>query len=148
MNKIFFLFFFVLISCGYKPLYTNKNLDKFTFNKIELKGNKDINRRIISQLNIKQNSSNFNFENLLLTNTKEIVAISKNSKGQIELFKMNLIVDLEIKDQNKVVKKKNFQKEFSYKNLDNKFSLSEYEIDIENNLINEILEDITLYLNI
>ena len=41
-----------------------------------------------------------------------------------------------------------FYEEFSYKNKDNKFDLSEYEIKLEDNLIDKIIEDLIIYLEI
>ena len=43
---------------------------------------------------------------------------------------------------------KYISEEFSYKNKENKFDLSEYEINIEENLINKIIEEINFYINI
>jgi len=41
-----------------------------------------------------------------------------------------------------------FYEEFSYKNKDNKFDLSEYEIKLENDLIDKIIEDLNIYFKI
>ena len=51
-------------------------------------------------------------------------------------------------DYNGIFSEKNFTKEFSYKNKVNKFDLSQYEIEIEKNLINKIMEELILYINI
>ena len=50
-------------------------------------------------------------------------------------------------NMNKIVEK-NFYEEFSYKNQDNKFDLSEYEIKLENDLVDKIIDDLIIYLNI
>ena len=51
-------------------------------------------------------------------------------------------------DQEKIIKEKNFSKEFLYKNLDNKFDLYEYEIDVQESLIRKITEELIIYLNL
>ena len=64
------------------------------------------------------------------------------------LFKMILEIRLKIEDKQATQKEKIFVKEFSYKNLENKFDLSEYETNIENNLINQIVEEMIIYLSV
>ena len=46
MKKLFILILFFMTSCGYQPLYVNKNSSDLVFNKVELFGDKEINRRI------------------------------------------------------------------------------------------------------
>ena len=57
-------------------------------------------------------------------------------------FKITLI------DNKNNSSEKIFYEEFSYKNKDNKFDLSEYEIKLENDLIDKIIEDLIIYFNI
>lgn len=148
IQKILFIFLFFLTNCGYQPLYSSKDFKDFTFKEIELKGDKSLNRKILSSLSFKQDVSNFNYEILILENMKSIIETSKNSKGQPDSFKMVIEVKIIIKNSNDFIKERVFSEEFSYNNLDNKFDLSEYEINLENNLINKIVERIILYLNL
>jgi len=46
------------------------------------------------------------------------------------------------------LKKKSFVKDFSYNKKDNKFELAEYQKEIEINLVDEIIEELTMYLNL
>ena len=61
---------------------------------------------------------------------------------------MILNVTYSIKNEDDVIKEQSILKEFSYKNLDNKFDLNEREIEIENNLLNEIIDEFFIYLSI
>ena len=45
------------------------------------------------------------------------------------------------------LEKKNVSKQFSYNVLANKFKLKEYQEEVENNLINQIIRDIKIFLN-
>ena len=148
MQKFILIFIFLLTSCGYQPLYSKKTSNELTFNKIDTEGDKNISNRIITSTSIKKNTQNFNFEKLILKNKKNIVITSKNSKGEAESYKMILNVEIITQDKNSKINKKNFSEEFIYKNLDNKFDLSEYEITVESNLIDKIVEKIIIYLNI
>ena len=82
MRNYLIIFIFLLYSCGYQPLYSNKNSNKFTFKEIELLGDKDINQNLISSTFLKQDKQNFIYDKLVLKNNKEIIETSKNSKGQ------------------------------------------------------------------
>jgi len=72
---------------------------------------------------------------------------SKNQKGQSKYYRMVVYLNLIIEDNEKIIKKKAFVKDFAYNAKDNKFELSEYENQIENNLIKEIIEEVNIYLN-
>lgn len=148
MRNYLIIFIFLLYSCGYQPLYSNKNSNKFTFKEIELLGDKDINQNLISSTFLKQDKQNFIYDKLVLKNNKEIIETSKNSKGQPESYRM--IIDLEVTliNEGKTIKKKIFSEEFSYKNLDNKFDLYEYETSVQSSLINKITEELIIYLNL
>ena len=53
-----------IISCGYQPLYIKKdNLDK-PINIISFEGNKKINKKIISYLNIKENKNKHKYKSM------------------------------------------------------------------------------------
>ena len=148
MKKILFLFLFLITSCGFEPLYSNKNLNKFSFEKIETEGEKNINRRILSTVSIKESGTNFSHKKLILKNEKKIIETSRNSKGQPDSFKMSIKLKIILEDNMNKIVEKNFYEEFSYKNQDNKFDLSEYEIKLENDLVDKIIDDLIIYLNI
>ena len=61
---------------------------------------------------------------------------------------MTINLEIKIIDKANIIKEKEFSEEFSYKNLDNKFDLYEYEIDVRNKLIKKITEKLIIYLNI
>ena len=148
MRNFLLIFIFLLSSCGYQPLYSNKNSNKFIFKEIKILGDKNINRNLISSTFLKQDKQNFIYDKLILKNERKIIETSKNSKGQPESYRM--IIDLEVTliNEGKTLKNKKFAEEFSYKNLDNKFDLHEYEINVQNNLIDKITEELIIYLNL
>ena len=87
MKKLIILILFFLSSCGYQPLYSNKNSEIYTFSEMELLGNKEINRRIISAISIKEDKQNFKFQKIILKNEKRIIETSKDSKDSQILLK-------------------------------------------------------------
>tara|TARA_B100001121_G_C18235887_1_gene410402 strand:- start:42 stop:491 length:450 start_codon:yes stop_codon:yes gene_type:complete len=149
MIKKLFISFLLLIltSCGYQPLYSKKEI-KLIVKDLEQIGNVNLNNKIISALSIEIDKSNFSNQKIILRSSKQIIETSKNNKGQPDTYKM--LIDLKFSriDNNGIFSEENFSEEFSYKNKDNKFNLSQYEIEIEKNLINKIIEKLILYINI
>lgn len=148
MKKILILLFFVLSSCGYQPIYSVKGSNNFVFKKIELIGDKRINRLVLSIMDIKENKKEFSHEKIILKNDKKIIETSKDSKGKPDSFKMILSLEMIIENNGKIIKKNEIIKEFGYKNLENKFNLSQYENDLENNLINEIVDELIILFSL
>tara|TARA_B100001121_G_C18592718_1_gene575451 strand:- start:281 stop:700 length:420 start_codon:yes stop_codon:yes gene_type:complete len=137
-----------LSSCGYNPLYLNKDFKKFTFSEIELIGNKKINRKIISSLSLKKDEQTNIDNKISIDSNKEIIETSKNSEGQVTSYRMIIKVVIKIEEDDNTFKTKGFTKDFSYNNKDNKFDLAEYQNQVETNLINKIIEELIIYINL
>jgi hypothetical protein len=151
MNKIaiiltLFIFIF-LISCGYKPIYSLDSIN-FKINKITFSETNRLNYKILNLLKkYQQKNDNKNIYDLNIKSEKKITTVSKNSKGESLVFSMEIIIELETVDKNNVLNKNNFIKNYTYNNNDNKFDLNQYEKSIENNLVEEIINSITIYIS-
>jgi len=147
----YILIFFFLTSCGYQAIYSKKNSTKISINKIELIGNKNINRKIISFANLKKiNNEKYSY-NLTLISSKKIEAVAKDNTGNTYVYKTTIDIEFYLKDpnnQDQIFKEKKFSSNFSYNNIDNKFDLSQYQKNIEENLINKIVEEIIIFLSL
>tara|TARA_B110000238_G_C16097617_1_gene426806 strand:+ start:181 stop:645 length:465 start_codon:yes stop_codon:yes gene_type:complete len=144
------LIFLILTNCGYQPIYSGKSNINLLINKIELKGDKNINRKIILLTNLKEGDLQKNSYNLSLKSVKRISIIAKNKSGNPSVYRTAINVELTLKnadDLNKIYKTKNFSMNFTYNNVENKFDLQQYQKDIEKNLINNIVEKIEIFLN-
>ena len=148
MKKILLIFVFLLANCNYQPIYINKSLNNVEFSKITINGDKDINRKIINSLSLKENEFDDTLNNLLIKSSYKIQETSKNSKGQVESFRSQIIVNLIINNKKETILNKKFLKDFSYANKENKFELVQYQNEVKNNLINKIIEDIILFINL
>lgn len=148
MKKILIIIFLFVSNCGYQPLYIDADNEKLVFQKIDLQGDKRINRKIISTLNISKSSANFNFEELFLDSKKNKQVTSRNSKGEVTSYKMTITSNLVIKNKDGKGRKKSFGVDYSYNTKKNKFDLAEYETQIENNLVKEIIENMIIYINL
>ena len=149
MQKLIVLIFFLITSCGYQPLYKNvKNNDIFKINEVELIGNQKINKKIFSTIPFVLDKNNKQFNKLFIENKKNIIETSKNSKGQVTSYRTIVDVNFLLKDKNdKILKSKTINKDFSYEIDENKFKFKEYQMKVENNLIQIIIEEILVYLN-
>ena len=142
--------FLLLLNCGYEPIYSKKKIEKnynFSIEEITF-----LNQNTINQL-IKNNLLNYfkNGEKLrkisleINTNTNKTVTV-RNKQGNIEIFSMEIIVDIKIHENETLINYKNFKENFEYKNQSNKFSLEKYEKVIQKNLITKISNNIITYL--
>ena len=135
-----------LWSCGYEPLYLKKNDLKKQINVITLNGDQKINKLIMSSLGIKEDKNASSGYTLLLKSSKKIDVISKNKSGNASVYRSSVTVNLSLTDEETIIKQKEFNSSFTYNNSQNRFGLSQYQKNIESNLINEISEKIFIYL--
>ena len=140
------VFFLLLLSCGYKPIFSSSETN-FSITEIKLFGKMNIGSKIKKNLNIYRNVENKNtFYSLKINADQKKNVISKDAKGDPKIFEIQISVDLTILENNKIKNKKNFKESFTYNNSTNKFDLKRYEENIEDNLIKKIITKITLYL--
>ena len=135
-----------LSSCGYEPLYLKKNDLKQKINVATLDGDQKINKMIMSSLGLKEDKNLTSGYTLILKSSKKIDVISKDKNGNPSVYRSSIIVNLSLTGEEIVVKQREFYSSFTYNNSQNKFSLSQYQKNIELNLINEISEKIFIYL--
>jgi outer membrane lipopolysaccharide assembly protein LptE/RlpB len=129
----------ILYGCGYKPVYSSKDL-LFKINKIT-HDNSKINNQIARSLKSISNDETTNTLNLELNSNKEKIIVSKNKNGDPEMFELKILVNIKVKN-----KEKNFLGKQVYKNIENKFELNEYEIQIERQIISRIIDEVIFFL--
>ena len=146
---IFTLSFFLLISCGYEPIYSDKNKKNYFFsiNEIEFVENTRLNRKIKNKLKpyagLKDRVKNIK---LKIKSYKNKTIESKNVKGEAEKFKVEIIVNVSIAEKENYNKNINIKESFIYDNQTNEYDLTEYETQIDDNLISKITNNIISYL--
>ena len=147
MKKIFLILIILFLNgCGYTPLYSSKDSN---YKVISL--NKNVNN---SLTNYVQNSieviSNENAEkslNISFEYNENISVILKNSKGDPTKNRLNIVIDLSLVDSNdNLIASKQFSESFEYNIDDNKFNLKQYEKNIKFNLIEDITQQILVFL--
>ncbi len=149
MKKILVVFFLILTSCGYQPIYkANENTKNININEVIYSGDQKINDKIYPKLPFILIKDNENLSKLSLESKKGIKITSKDSKGQAVSYRTTINVKILILNNNgNIIDRKVVQKNFSYNSDENKFKFKEYQDKIEENLINGIIEDIIIHLN-
>ena len=148
MKKLIFVVIalFILNNCGYSPIYSSKNNNFYM--DISQKDRSKLNSKIENNIKKFSNQNNENIIQLEISSNKKINIISKDKKGDPSRFSMiiSLTVNILNKNNYEINKTKSFSEKFDYSNNSNKFSLKQYEKDIEDNLINKIIERFIIYL--
>ena len=139
------LLFFILTNCGFEPIHSLKK-SNFNIGEIKITNKNKFNSIIKYNLkNISNNESQNKFD-LIVNSEKKRIISTKDTKGNPELLTMIISIEVQIVKDNVIKNKKSFSENFSYSNNSNKFSLAQYEKNIEKNLINKIIENINTYL--
>jgi len=148
IRKIFYFLLIVALSgCGYESIYFNNNKLNLPIKEFELTGDKNVNRKIISILNLKKdNSKNTNYV-LRLDSQKLLETAAKDKAGNATIFKTSLKVKIQLTKNGKLINEKTFDDSFTYSNSEDKFNLSQYQKSIEENLIDKISEKIIFFLS-
>ena len=149
MKKIIYIVIalFVLNNCGYTPIYSSKNNNFYI--DITQKNRSKLNSKIENNIKKFSSQNNENIIQLEISSNKKINIISKDKKGDPSRFSMIISLTINILNKNnyEINKTKSFTEKFDYNNNSNKFSLKQYEKDIEDNLINKVIERSIIYLS-
>jgi len=135
------ILFLMLTNCGYRALYSNKNLNLDIIKIEKVKKNK-LNFTIEKRLNNFSNKQALNKISLEIDTEKQIKVVSKNMQGNPSRYQMIIKLNINIIDnQNKKINK-NITQDFSYNTNSNRFALSQHEKEIEEVLINKIIDEL------
>ena len=140
------IFSILLISCGFKPIYSSKNSN---FEIIEINNkNKNKNSFMIEKMIMSISNQEANKKlKIDLDYQKIITTILKDTKGDPSKNKLTINVNINVKDNsdNNLINKV-FSEEFSYDVQDNKFDMAQYVNNVSENLNNKISNDIIFLL--
>ena len=141
---IFLIFFLILSSCGYQPIYSTKNLN-FTIGKVE-KENTSLNNKFAKSINALTNRESDKKINIKIESDKRIRVKSKDSKGNTLVLELEINLKfINLDSDNRA--QKLLSRKITYNNSDDKFKLKEYENELEDILITKIIEDLINYLS-
>ena len=141
----YFIFGIILIfftQCGYKPIYSSSKIN-FEIKSLDLN---EKNYFIENKLeNLNTSNPNFFYDLKIISSEKKSI-LSKDKAGKPKALRIEINLDVEVKENEKTIMKKNYINIFNYQNLDKKFELNQYENQIREDLFNEISSEIFLDL--
>ena len=146
-NKFFYFFLFLLFltSCGYKPIYSSKNLN-FTIGNIN-KDNTSLNNKFAKSIYALVNNETNKKIDINIDSNKIIKIKSKDPKGNALVFELEIYLKFSSLNMTNKTEKL-FSKKITYNNSEDKFKLRQYENELEDILITKIVEDLINYLSI
>ena len=133
---------FLLNSCGYKSILVDKT-SNFSIKELKILNDDRTSRYIAKNLQEYQKSEGI-YSVTIGSNYRRDIS-SKNKKGNPETFSMQLVVNLSISSEDKVLKN-SFKEVVNYNNKESKFKLKTFENNLKNNLLEKILQDINIYV--
>mgnify|MGYP000312297241 CR=1 FL=1 len=146
MKKYYLLIIFLLFTqCNYKPIYSQNN-QNFGIGIIEFNENRS-NKILASKLkNYSYKKNNlFSYGLKLLTSENKLI-LSKDTKGDPLLLGLKINLKIEVYEENKLIKKKEYNEQFNYQNLSKKFELNSYENEIRLNIYDKMISKILIDL--
>ncbi|MDC1159488.1 hypothetical protein OAS96_02075 [Candidatus Pelagibacter sp.] len=148
MKKIILYFYlcFIIGCSGYQPLLSTNNL-KFYVNDVENIGNNKITKNLIKKIkHLRLKNEKKREFNLKINSKKKLVIASKDAKGDPLIYKMIITTNLDVYENDEKIGKIYLKEDFSFKNNSDNFNLSQYKMNIEENLINKTSEELVLKL--
>ena len=150
MKLKYFLYYFIFLiflgSCGYERIYLSKELN-FNITKLEFISNEKINKNIERTFNSLNKNIDGKKISAVVNSQKEKKIITKDKKGNPNLFELSIKVEIYFYENEKLLNKITFIKNNNYSNNENKFDLNIYEKNLEKILNQKIVKKIFTYLN-
>ena len=142
---IIFLIIILIPGCGFEPIYSTKNNLDYKLNTIEKKGDSSIDNLIATELQRLSNDQSNKLIDIVINTSYEKKIISKDSKGSVSDYQININTKFLI-----IFKEKELKFQFSdkqnIKNISDIFEQKNYENIIKNNLANSAVRKLNLEL--
>ena len=147
MKKIYFIaLIFFLNSCGFTPIYSS-NESNYQIISFQKNVDNSLTNYIQNSIYVLSNEKSEKSFKITLEYEEEISVILKDSKGDPKKNRLNIIINLFIFNENdNLISSKEFSEDFEYNIDDNKFNLRQYEKTIKFNLVEDITQQIQVYL--
>ena len=149
MKKFFLLLFiklFLLSSCGYE-IVNNVYDYQFEIKDTQFSGDQNINNKLEKHFSrFKEKNNATRFFDIKINSQLIKKTTSKNSAGEDISYSIKILVDIEITENNKKINTASFEKNINYNSLNSKFELRQYEKVLTNDLVEQIILDLNMYL--
>ena len=144
---LFFIFFFILQSCGYTPIYSEFKNQKFKFEIVSIDGNERMNNLTNVQIKNFSNQLSDNLLKLKIKTDYQKIILSKNKSGKATNFLLRKKIEFETLNLEKN-QKLSFSEDTKTTNMDDKFEMKTYEDSIKTNFISSSIKNFILKISI
>ena len=143
MNKFLLVFItlFIISGCSYKPILTSKK-NEFTLENISSDTESKINLIIKKNLLDRSGNSENNKYDLNFSTEDEKEIVSSNENGDPTIFKIKIIINYSLSQNNQIILSNKIVKQVNYNNINDKFELLKYEENILDSLLKNISQEI------
>jgi hypothetical protein len=139
-NIIFIITILIMLaSCDYQPIYNNSKLKDIRFDFVEEKGDRQINKFIISNLKKNQAKLNDKTYKISIESIFNKTILAKDKFGSATDYKLSVTSNFKINNEDQKLSL-TINEEFIYKNLQENYDQSNYENSIKKNLAEQISE--------
>ncbi len=148
MNKYinYLIIFFFVCACSHQPIFSGKEVN-FGIKNIKFDKNNNIEVRIDKILNNYKDLRNKNkIIDLEISSKLSKTITSKDKNGDPESYKLELVVEVIVKEDNRTISNSIFNKSHNYNNRSNKFDLKNFENSTIDGFTEIIAEEILVYL--
>ena len=129
-----------LNSCGFTPIYLNKNDIKFSIEQVNYSGDRDLNNFLKIKLNQYKNKKIDNKISIDAKSTYEKIILSKDGTGKVTNYQLKAEVIFLIKPNNKEIK---ITERKIIDSMSDKFEEARYERSIKQNFADSITNKLT-----
>ena len=138
-------FLLLLISCSYQPLLKVQNF-KYSISIDKIDGNEKVNK-ILKDNFKKLENVEYKIYNLEISTKTFKTIISKDAKGDPEIFEIVLVVNYKVLSDEKILINKEIKRKNTYNNIADKFQLEQDEEAIIENLAKNIFDYIAFSIS-
>ncbi len=142
INVILILCLMITSSCGYKIINKIDN-SKFEIISIEYRGDSKINKKLnLFFERFLNNDDASRFFNIISKSQSIKQVTSKDVSGKESSFSLEIIVTIDVYENEKLINNFSINRKVNYNNLDSQFELKQYEKNLIDDLVSQILIDI------
>jgi len=134
---------FVTTNCGFTPIYSNKNINNISIEKLNFDGDRTLNNYLKSNLSRYKNNNSPRKISLEVLTDYQKIALSKDSTGKISKYALVATVTFTIIPNNQT---KIFTQEKIMENMDNKANEKDFETSTKQTFANVIVDKLILEL--
>ena len=139
---IFSIFFLFFLSCGYTPIFSEKDVN-FSIENIKFLGDKDVKEKINYSLSNYRNKPDKEKKvSLIINSSKKTSVASKNSKGEAQTKRISVDINVKIILAEDNIVEKDFRRSTIYTVIDRKSEQKLIENKLIKNLSSEIAQQI------